>query len=66
MKLNMSTLFGDTGAQSTSKSITFTGTNYEIRISKNGYDLKPRKSKWYNILVKNGSFLDVIYLNLLP
>jgi len=47
-KINILRLFGDAGAFSTSKSITFVGANFEMEVSKNGYECRPRTSKWYN------------------
>ena len=41
-------IFGDSGASSTSKSITFTGLNFEMEVGKDGYEYRPRKSKLYN------------------
>lgn len=42
-------LSGDAGAVSTSKSVTFNGLNFQMEVSKDGYDCRPResKSKWY-------------------
>lgn len=49
MKINLTKIFGgDSGAASTSRSVTFTGLNYEIEISKDRYDCRPFRSKWYN------------------
>ncbi len=41
-------IFGHGGAISTSKSITFTGLNYEVEIKKDRYYYKDFQQKWYH------------------
>ena len=47
-KFGIFRFFDDAGAVSTSKSITFTGLNYVMEVSKDGYNCRPRESKRYN------------------
>lgn len=47
-KFGIYRFFDDAGAVSTSKSITFTGLNYVMEVSKDGYNCRPRESKRYN------------------
>lgn len=47
-KFNISRIFGDAGAFSTSNSITFNGSKFIMKISKNGYDCRSRDPKWYD------------------
>lgn len=39
---------GESGAFSTSKSVTFNGLNFQMEVRKDGYDCRPLESKWYN------------------
>lgn len=47
-KFNIPRFFGDAGAFSTSKSVTFVGSNFEMEVNKNGYECRPVTPKWYN------------------
>lgn len=47
-KFNISRFFGEPGAYSTSKSITFNGSNFVMEVRKNGYEYRPMETKWYN------------------
>ena len=40
----------NSGAFSTSKSVTFNGLNFQVEVGKDGYKCRPLESKWYNSL----------------